>query len=68
LIESPTGEALGQITSGGFGPTLGGPLAMGYVPAAFSLPDTQVHLIVRGKAQPARVVAMPFVPQNYRKG
>ncbi len=68
LIESLDGEPLGQITSGGFGPTLGGPLAMGYVPAAFSQPDTQVQLIVRGKALPARVVAMPFVPQNYRKG
>ncbi|MBT7641437.1 MAG: glycine cleavage system aminomethyltransferase GcvT [Rhodobiaceae bacterium] len=67
-IESLDGEPLGQITSGGFGPTLGGPLAMGYVPAAFSLPDTQIHLIVRGKALPARVAAMPFVPQNYRKG
>ncbi len=67
-IESLDGEPLGQITSGGFGPTLGGPLAMGYVPAAFSQPDTQVQLIVRGKALPARVVAMPFVPQNYRKG
>ncbi|MBT5517556.1 MAG: hypothetical protein HOK33_01280, partial [Rhodobiaceae bacterium] len=67
-IESPSGEPLGQITSGGFGPTLGGPLAMGYVPAAFSQPDTPVQLIVRGKTLPARVVAMPFVPQNYRKG
>jgi aminomethyltransferase len=56
------------VTSGGFGPTLGGPLAMGYVPPAYAAADTEIQLIVRGKAMPARIAAMPFVPQNYKKG
>lgn len=56
---------IGVVTSGGFGPTLNGPLAMGYVEAAFAAVGTEVSLIVRDKALPARVVAMPFVPNRY---
>jgi aminomethyltransferase len=56
------------VTSGGFGPTLGGPLAMGYVPPSYAEAGTEIQLIVRGKAMPARIAAMPFVPQNYKKG
>ena len=67
-IQNMRGEAIGQVTSGGFGPSLGGPLAMGYVPPAYAEPDTEIQLIIRGKAMPARVVTMPFVPQNYKKG
>ena len=67
-IQNMQGEAIGQVTSGGFGPSLGGPLAMGYVPPAHAEPDTEIQLIIRGKAMPARVVTMPFVPQNYKKG
>jgi aminomethyltransferase len=67
-IQNNDGQRIGVITSGGFGPTLGGPLAMGYVPPAYGAPDTQVQLIIRGKPQAARIVAMPFVPQNYKKG
>jgi aminomethyltransferase len=59
------GRRIGEITSGGFGPTLGGPLAMGYVEAAFSAPGTPVQLLVRGTPRPAHVVAMPFVPHRY---
>ena len=67
-IQSVTGETIGTVTSGGFGPTLGGPLAMGYVPPAYAAADTEIRLIVRGKVMPARIAAMPFVPQNYKKG
>ena len=67
-IENTDGAPIGKVTSGGFGPSLGGPLAMGYVAANYAAPETQVHLIVRGKAMPARVVPMPFVPQKYKKG
>ena len=64
-LESPIGE----VTSGGFGPTLNGPLAMGYVDAGHAAVGAQVQLMVRGKALPARVAAMPFVPNRYhRKG
>ena len=66
-IVAASGEPLGQVTSGGFGPSLGGPLAMGYVAAAFARPGTPVQLVVRGTPRPARVVPMPFVPHRYRK-
>ncbi len=59
------GETVGVITSGGFGPTYGGPIAMGYVSPEFSSPGCEVDLIVRGKTMPAKIAAMPFVEQRY---
>ena len=53
------------MTSGGFGPSVNGPVAMGYVETKFAAPGTAVTLMVRGKALPARVVALPFVPHRY---
>lgn len=67
-IQAPDAAALGEITSGGFGPTLGGPIAMGYVAATHASEGTPVDLMVRGKALPAKVAAMPFVPQRYYRG
>lgn len=66
-ITDEAGTVIGEITSGGFGPSADGPVAMGYVPAAFATPGTAVKLVVRGKAMDARVVAMPFVPHRYHK-
>jgi aminomethyltransferase len=62
------GNRLGEITSGGFGPSLDGPLAMGYVPAAFAAEGTPVKLVVRGKAMDAKVAPLTFVPHRYFKG
>jgi aminomethyltransferase len=60
---------VGTVTSGGFSPTLGHPIAMAYVDAAHSSDGTELELEVRGKRLPARVVPMPFVPHRYqRKG
>jgi glycine cleavage system T protein (aminomethyltransferase) len=59
---------VGRVTSGGFGPTLGGPLAMGYVATPHAALDTALGLQVRGKTLPARVVRMPFVKQHYYRG
>ncbi|MDE2008386.1 MAG: glycine cleavage system aminomethyltransferase GcvT [Rhodospirillales bacterium] len=59
------GQKIGTVTSGGFGPTLGAPLAMGYVDAAHAAIGTALMLSVRGQALPARVAAMPFVPHRY---
>ena len=59
------GKPVGILTSGGFGPTVGGPVAMGYVAAEHAAEQTQVELMVRGKALPGVVVALPFVPQRY---
>ena len=59
---------IGQVCSGGFGPTLGAPLAMGYLDSAHSALDSQVWALVRGKKVPMRVSKMPFVPQRYYRG
>jgi aminomethyltransferase len=66
-ITDAAGRPLGEVTSGGFGPSVGGPVAMGYVEAAAAAPGTPVKLVVRGVPRDARVVAMPFVPHRYRK-
>ena len=64
---SERGRAIGTVTSGGFGPTVDGPVAMGYVAAAAAEPDTEVQLMVRGKPLPARIVSLPFVPHRYHR-
>jgi len=67
-IIGPAGDQIGTVTSGSFGPTVGGPVAMGYVRKEFAAEGTSLQLLVRGKALPAKVAAMPFVPHRYRKG
>lgn len=66
-IQSQDGQSLGKVTSGGFGASLNGPLAMGYVEASYAVIGQKVDLMVRGKALPAKVVAMPFVKTQYAK-
>ena len=61
------GAVIGEVTSGGFGPSVGGAVAMGYVASDHARPDTQVTLMVRGKARPARIVELPFVAHRYHK-
>ena len=56
---------LGTITSGGFGPTVGKPVAMGYISPDAAKADTDVMVNIRGKMQPAKVTAMPFCQTNY---
>jgi aminomethyltransferase len=62
------GGAIGKVTSGGFGPTVGEPIAMGYVKSEFAADGTEVDIVVRGKPLPAHVSALPFVPHRYFKG
>lgn len=66
-IADADGRKIGAVTSGGFGPTVGGPIAMGYVEASATTPDTPLRLTVRGNPNPARVHALPFVPHRYRR-
>ncbi|UWP93961.1 glycine cleavage system aminomethyltransferase GcvT (plasmid) [Aliiroseovarius crassostreae] len=66
-IQDLDGNTIGEITSGGFGPTVGGPVAMGYVAKGHGETGEKVNLIIRGKAQPAEIVALPFVQQNYKR-
>jgi aminomethyltransferase len=62
------GTKVGQVTSGGFGPTFGGPVSMGYVRADLADIGTEIDLLIRGKNYPAKIVKMPFVAQNYYRG
>ncbi len=61
------GRIIGHVTSGGFGPSLARPIAMGMVEAAFAKPGTSVLLVVRGKPLPASITSLPFVPHRYFK-
>jgi aminomethyltransferase len=62
------GEPLGRVTSGGYGPTVDAPIAMGYLPAALSKIGSRVYVELRGKREPATVVTLPFVNPRYKHG
>ena len=68
VVKSADGQPIGAVTSGGFGPTINGPLAMGYVNRRYAEPGTPVLLEVRGKDLPAKIVTMPFAPHRYFRG
>ena len=61
------GSTIGEITSGGFGPTADGPVAMGYVAREHAKAGTELDLIVRGKPRAAKVAKLPFAPHRYAK-
>jgi len=63
-----TGRTIGSVTSGSFGPTVGGPVAMGYVETEFAKDGTGLNALVRGKPQPLQVTRLPFVKHNYHRG
>jgi aminomethyltransferase len=67
-IETLEGRRIGRLTSGGFAPSLGRPIAMGYVEASAAKTGASVNLIIRGKAARASIVTMPFVPHAYHRG
>lgn len=60
-------QQIGVVTSGGFSPTLGMPIAMGYIDIDFAKQGDQVQALVRGKPRPMTVTALPFVAQNYHR-
>ncbi|HSE79119.1 MAG TPA: glycine cleavage system aminomethyltransferase GcvT [Alphaproteobacteria bacterium] len=62
------GASIGEVTSGGFGPTVNHPVAMGYVAAAKAGEGAAVNLVVRDVPRSARIVKLPFVPQRYYRG
>lgn len=66
-VQSEDGQVIGVITSGGFGPSVNGPVAQGYVDTSYAKVGTPVKLIVRGKALDAEIAAMPFVPAKYKR-
>ncbi|MCP3384365.1 MULTISPECIES: glycine cleavage system aminomethyltransferase GcvT [unclassified Bradyrhizobium] len=67
FANSEGGDAIGKVTSGGFGPSLNAPVAMGYVPTASSALDTKLFAEVRGQRLPLTVAAMPFVKNTYKR-
>ena len=62
------GEPIGRVTSGGFGPSVDAPIAMGYLPADLSKIGSRVFADLRGKREPATVVTLPFVKPHYKHG
>jgi len=65
VLQTHSGAPVGEITSGSFGPSIKGPIAMGYVDAAHTAVGTALHALVRGKLLPTRVANLPFSPHNY---
>ena len=67
VITDASGREIGKVTSGGFGPSVNGPVAMGYVETASSQPGTKINLVVRGTAMPATIVTLPFIPNRFKR-
>ena len=67
FADQGSSEPVGAVTSGGFGPSLNAPVAMGYVPTALAANGTQLFAEVRGQRLPLRVAATPFVPNTYKR-
>ncbi|WP_111431689.1 glycine cleavage system aminomethyltransferase GcvT [Rhodobacteraceae bacterium DSL-40] len=68
LFAAEAGEPVGRITSGGFGPSVGAPVAMGYVPSELAAPGTQLLAKLRGKMLPVTVAKLPFIEPGYKRG
>jgi aminomethyltransferase len=67
FADQTSSQPIGTITSGGFGPSLNAPVAMGYVPTALAGIGTQLFAELRGQRLPLRVAATPFVPNTYKR-
>jgi aminomethyltransferase len=67
FADEKSSERIGSITSGGFGPTLNAPVAMGYLPSPLAASDAPVFAEVRGQRLPMRVAPMPFVANTYKR-
>ncbi|WP_028744558.1 glycine cleavage system aminomethyltransferase GcvT [Rhizobium mesoamericanum] len=67
FADSDGKSEIGEVTSGGFGPTVDGPVAMGYVPVDKAVVGTQVYAEVRGKFLPVTVSTLPFITPTYKR-
>jgi aminomethyltransferase len=67
FAEGASTDPIGKVTSGGFGPSLNAPVAMGYLPTSLAAPGTLVFAEVRSQRLPCRVAATPFVPNTYKR-
>jgi aminomethyltransferase len=67
FADATSSEQIGRVTSGGFGPSLNAPVAMGYLPKSHAAAGSSVFAEVRGQRLAVQVAAMPFVPNNYKR-
>jgi aminomethyltransferase len=67
FADATSAEAVGKVTSGGFGPSLNAPVAMGYLPSPLAAVGTTVFAEVRGQRLPLKVASTPFVPNTYKR-
>jgi aminomethyltransferase len=67
FADETSSQPIGTVTSGGFGPSLNAPVAMGYLPSSLASPDNVVFAEVRGQRLAMRVTPMPFVPNTYKR-
>ena len=67
FADEASSETIGSVTSGGFGPSLNAPVAMGYLPSSFATPDNVVFAELRGARLPLRIAPMPFVANTYKR-
>jgi aminomethyltransferase len=67
FADATSQDQIGTVTSGGFGPSAGTPVAMGYLPTALAATDTLVFAELRGQRLPLRVCALPFIPASYKR-
>jgi len=67
FADASSGDGIGTVTSGGFGPSINGPIAMAYVTANYAAPTKPIWAEVRGRRIPANVASLPFVPHRYKR-
>jgi aminomethyltransferase len=67
FADAASSQPIGAVTSGGFGPGINAPIAMGYLPASLAAQGTQVFAELRGQRLPMRVAPMPFIANNYKR-
>jgi aminomethyltransferase len=67
FADETSSQSIGVVTSGGFGPSLNAPVAMGYLPPSHAAPDSLVFAEVRGQRLAMRLAPMPFVPNTYKR-
>ena len=67
FADTASHQPVGEVTSGGFGPSLNAPVAMGYLPSSHAVPGDLVFAELRGRRAPLRIAPMPFVPNTYKR-
>jgi aminomethyltransferase len=67
FVDETSSQAIGRISSGGFGPTVSAPVAMGYVPTEYAKTGTKLFAEVRGSRLPVKTADLPFITPGYKR-